>query len=270
MASFFNTFKGWLRRLKGGRRETPTITPLVQAPRPPVPERRRRGGNDGEGQSGRQRAPRADHPRQPRAEQPRRLKSDQPRPPQEDRQQHPPRTERQPRPPRSEEERLARPTQRRAPRSQPRREPPSAAPPEIPEIPAGPPWDPSEYQVPPEEGKTRFHDLDIPAEVMHAIAELGFQYCTPVQAEILPKALKGLDATGRAQTGTGKTAAFGLPIIQHAHGKVEMSALILAPTQLRISGYIARAPDEKRYSNWPAEIARVRDGQIIVEPWSTS
>ena len=49
-----------------------------------------------------------------------------------------------------------------------------------------------------------------------------------------------------------------------------VGALVLAPTQLRISGYIARAPDEKRFSNWPAEIARVRNGQIIVEPWSTS
>ena len=49
-----------------------------------------------------------------------------------------------------------------------------------------------------------------------------------------------------------------------------VGALVLAPTQLRISGYIARAPDEKRFSNWPAEIARVRGGQIIVEPWSTS
>jgi septum site-determining protein MinC len=47
-----------------------------------------------------------------------------------------------------------------------------------------------------------------------------------------------------------------------------VGALILAPTQLRIGGYIARAPDEKRASSWPAEIARVRDGQIIVEPWS--
>jgi septum site-determining protein MinC len=49
-----------------------------------------------------------------------------------------------------------------------------------------------------------------------------------------------------------------------------VGALILAPTQLRISGYIARAPDEKRFSNWPAEIARVRNGQIIVEPWGAS
>ncbi len=49
-----------------------------------------------------------------------------------------------------------------------------------------------------------------------------------------------------------------------------VGALILAPTQLRIGGYIARAPDEKRPSSWPAEIARVREGQIVVEPWSAS
>ena len=47
-----------------------------------------------------------------------------------------------------------------------------------------------------------------------------------------------------------------------------VGALLLAPTQLRIGGYIARAPDEKRSGSWPAEIARVRDGQIIVAPWS--
>jgi septum site-determining protein MinC len=48
-----------------------------------------------------------------------------------------------------------------------------------------------------------------------------------------------------------------------------VGALILAPTQLRIGQYIARAPDEHRVLRWPAEIARVRDGQIVVEPWGT-
>lgn len=47
-----------------------------------------------------------------------------------------------------------------------------------------------------------------------------------------------------------------------------VGALILSPTQLRIGGYIALAPDEGRSNNWPAEIARVRDGQITVEAWS--
>lgn len=74
---------------------------------------------------------------------------------------------------------------------------------------------------------------------MHAIAELGFQYCTPVQAEILPKTLKGLDATGRAQTGTGKTAAFLISILTHIlRNPLEEKrkpgtprSLILAPTR---------------------------------------
>src|SRR5512133_2447869 len=100
-------------------------------------------------------------------------------------------------------------------------------------------WAVSSYQVPPAEGKTRFHDLDIPVEIMHAIADLGFQYCTPVQAEILPKALAGLDTTGRAQTGTGKSAAFLITILAHLlrhpeHGKRKHGtprALILAPTR---------------------------------------
>jgi len=48
---------------------------------------------------------------------------------------------------------------------------------------------------------------------MHAIADLGFHYCTPIQAEILPSTLSGKDATGRAQTGTGKTAAFLITVI---------------------------------------------------------
>ncbi len=74
---------------------------------------------------------------------------------------------------------------------------------------------------------------------MHAIAELGFQYCTPVQAEIMPKTLKGLDATGRAQTGTGKTAAFLISILTHIlrnppeekRKPGSPRALILAPTR---------------------------------------
>jgi septum site-determining protein MinC len=48
-----------------------------------------------------------------------------------------------------------------------------------------------------------------------------------------------------------------------------VGALILAPTQLRIGGQIARAPDERHSRNSPAEIARVRGGQIVVEPWSS-
>jgi len=74
-------------------------------------------------------------------------------------------------------------------------------------------WDISLFEVPPAEGKTRFHDFNLPAALMHAICDLGFQYCTPIQAAILPGSLAGRDATGRAQTGTGKTAAFLITVI---------------------------------------------------------
>lgn len=73
-------------------------------------------------------------------------------------------------------------------------------------------WSISQFQVPPAEGKTRFHDLDIPEKIMHAVFDLGFRYCTPIQAKLMPHALSGDDASGRAQTGTGKTAAFLIAI----------------------------------------------------------
>ena len=102
-----------------------------------------------------------------------------------------------------------------------------------------PPWDVSQFDVPDAEGKSRFHDLDLPAKIMHAIADLGFQYCTPIQAEILPTVLTGSDATGKAQTGTGKSAAFLINIYTQflrkpLHGKRRPGvprALILVPTR---------------------------------------
>ncbi len=99
-------------------------------------------------------------------------------------------------------------------------------------------WDVSKYVVPPEEGKTRFHDFPLRPEVMHAIFDKGFKYCTPIQAGILPKALEGLDSAGRAQTGTGKTAAFLIAIITRfldnppkEPNRKAPRALILAPTR---------------------------------------
>ena len=100
------------------------------------------------------------------------------------------------------------------------------------------PWDPATFQVEPQEGKTRFHDLDMPNDIMHALADLNFQYCTPIQAEILPLTMAGKDMAGKAQTGTGKTAAFLLGIftefMRNPKGKPKPGcprALILAPTR---------------------------------------
>ncbi|MBC8206243.1 MAG: DEAD/DEAH box helicase [Kiritimatiellales bacterium] len=108
---------------------------------------------------------------------------------------------------------------------------------QAPEKPAKP-WDPASFKVEPEEGKTRFQDMDLPNEILHAIADLGFKYCTPIQAEILPLTLASKDMAGNAQTGTGKTAAFLLGILTQFSRNVseppklgQPRALILAPTR---------------------------------------
>ncbi|HOX38374.1 MAG TPA: DEAD/DEAH box helicase [Candidatus Brocadiia bacterium] len=78
---------------------------------------------------------------------------------------------------------------------------------------------------------SNFSQYGLSENILRDVAELGYQNPTPIQAECIPPALSGKDIIGLAQTGTGKTAAFGLPIIQKTAGKVEMSALILAPTR---------------------------------------
>jgi len=100
-------------------------------------------------------------------------------------------------------------------------------------------WTLDNFDVPVSEGKTRFHDMNLPEPIMHAIGDLGFQYCTPIQAEILPSTLQGKDATGRAQTGTGKTAAFLISVMTHMLNKPASAkrqpgiprVLVLAPTR---------------------------------------
>ena len=101
------------------------------------------------------------------------------------------------------------------------------------------PWSLDKFQVEPAEGKVRFHDFDLPLDVMHAIADLGFEYCSDIQAAILPHTIAGLDAIGKAQTGTGKTAAFLISVIDQLMQNPiseerycgEPRALILAPTR---------------------------------------
>ncbi|WP_372807216.1 DEAD/DEAH box helicase [Pontiella sp.] len=100
------------------------------------------------------------------------------------------------------------------------------------------PWDEAEFTVEPQEGKIRFHDLGLHPRLMRSIHALGWQYATPIQGEILPGTLKGRDMAGRAQTGTGKTAAFLISIINHCLNNPLQKqsvgcprALIIAPTR---------------------------------------
>lgn len=119
-----------------------------------------------------------------------------------------------------------------------------------------PSWSPEDFQVEPSEGQTRFHDLGLRDELMHAIADLGFRYCSPIQASILPHTLQGSDAIGKAQTGTGKTAAFLITIFNDLlchppEGERfvgEPRALVIAPTRELVMQIAQDAADLARHT----------------------
>lgn len=71
-----------------------------------------------------------------------------------------------------------------------------------------PRWTLEQFPVDPVEGQSRFHDFSLPLGLMHAIADLDFKYCTPIQEKALPDAMAGKDIIARAGTGTGKSAVF--------------------------------------------------------------
>ncbi|MDA1010941.1 MAG: DEAD/DEAH box helicase, partial [Chloroflexi bacterium] len=79
---------------------------------------------------------------------------------------------------------------------------------------------------------TTFLDLQLDADVLRAIDALGFEEATPIQAQTIPLLLAGHDVLAQAQTGTGKTAAFALPLVQRVDtSRREVQALVLEPTR---------------------------------------
>ncbi|MCK5836613.1 MAG: DEAD/DEAH box helicase [Desulfobacula sp.] len=116
-------------------------------------------------------------------------------------------------------------------------------------------WSINDFPVEPREGETRFHDLDLPLSIMHAIADLKFNYCTPIQAKLLSHTLEGKDATAKAQTGTGKTASFIISILtafikkpfKNKNGAPR--ALILAPTRELVYQIEKDFQDLAKYTN---------------------
>ena len=118
-----------------------------------------------------------------------------------------------------------------------------------------PSWSLDQFQVPEKPGETRFHDLDLPEPIMHAIADLGFQYCTPIQAKTLIHVHAGRNVSGRAQTGTGKTAAFLITIfskflrepLQGERPTGTPRALVLAPTRELAIQIVKDADDLGKY-----------------------
>ena len=78
----------------------------------------------------------------------------------------------------------------------------------------------------------QFMELDIRPQILKAIANMGFEEMTPIQAKAIPVELTGADVVGQAQTGTGKTAAFAIPILQKIQPKLKRpQAMVICPTR---------------------------------------
>jgi ATP-dependent RNA helicase DeaD len=79
---------------------------------------------------------------------------------------------------------------------------------------------------------TKFSDLGLSEPLQQALAHLGYEQPTPIQEQAIPELLAGHDVIGQAQTGTGKTAAFGLPLLDYIDPELpEVQALVLTPTR---------------------------------------
>ena len=77
-----------------------------------------------------------------------------------------------------------------------------------------------------------FADLGLDPDILDAVHDVGYESPSPIQEQAIPPLLEGLDVIGQAQTGSGKTAAFGLPMLQYVNpGEHEVQGLVLTPTR---------------------------------------
>ncbi len=89
-----------------------------------------------------------------------------------------------------------------------------------------------EENITKEKEAMRYIDAGIDERILRAVTELGFEYMTPIQERAIPMLMEGIDVIGQAQTGTGKTAAFGIPMLQRMDPENRnLQGMILCPTR---------------------------------------
>ena len=82
------------------------------------------------------------------------------------------------------------------------------------------------------EENLKYEDSGIDSRILRAVSEMGYEQMTPIQEQAIPKLMEGRDVIGQAQTGTGKTAAFGIPLLQRIDPKSrKLQGMILCPTR---------------------------------------
>ncbi len=110
-----------------------------------------------------------------------------------------------------------------------------------------------------------FGNLKLSKKLLAAITEMGFEEPTPIQAKTIPLVLEGGDVVGQAQTGTGKTAAFGIPIVEHISDSRHIQALVLTPTRelaIQVSEELAKIGKFRRVKALPVYGGQAIDRQI--------
>lgn len=100
----------------------------------------------------------------------------------------------------------------------------------------------------------KFTNFNLQQQVLKAIHDMGFEEPSPIQEASIPVILEGRDVVGQAQTGTGKTAAFGIPIIEKMTSKPRVQAFILTPTRelaIQVSGELKKIAKYKGIRTLP-------------------
>ena len=78
----------------------------------------------------------------------------------------------------------------------------------------------------------RFDELQLDERILRAVTDMGFEAMSPIQAQAIPVQMEGRDVIGQAQTGTGKTAAFGIPLLRKIdRDSRKLQAIALCPTR---------------------------------------
>ena len=100
-----------------------------------------------------------------------------------------------------------------------------------------------------------FDELKLSSAVLEAIRNMGFEETTPIQAETIPLSMAGRDVIGQAQTGTGKTAAYGIPLVERLSASSEqIQALVIVPTRelaMQVAEELNRIGEFKRIRALP-------------------
>ena len=110
-----------------------------------------------------------------------------------------------------------------------------------------------------------FGDIQLSKKTLAAITEMGFEEPSPIQSKTIPLVMEGKDVIGQAQTGTGKTAAFGIPIVERITDTHHIQALILTPTRelaMQVSEEVAKIGKFRRVKSLPIYGGQSIDRQI--------